>query len=56
MVSKIPVYEHFIKGAKDGIETVIRLLPTLIGLLMAVGILRSSGFLDFFALFGTLLH
>lgn len=51
-VSKVPVYEHFIKGAKDGMGTVIKLLPTLIGLLMAVGILRSSGFLDFL---GTLL-
>jgi len=47
VVSKVPVYEHFIKGAKDGMGTVIKLLPTLIGLLMAVGILRSSGFLEF---------
>lgn len=49
MVSKVSVYEHFIKGAKEGVETVVRLVPTLIGLLMAVGILRSSGFLDFLA-------
>lgn len=49
LVSKIPVYEHFIKGAKDGLQTVVGLVPTLIGLLMAVGILRSSGFLDFLA-------
>ena len=49
MVSKVSVYEHFIKGAKEGVETVVRLIPTLIGLLMAVGILRSSGFLDFLA-------
>lgn len=47
VVSKVPVYEYFIKGAKDGMGTVIKLLPTLIGLLMAVGILRSSGFLEF---------
>lgn len=49
LVSKVPVYEHFMKGAGDGLETVVKLVPTLIGLLMAVGILRSSGFLDFFA-------
>ncbi len=49
MVSKVSVYEHFIKGAKDGLETVVKLVPTLIGLLMAVGVLRSSGFLDFLA-------
>ena len=49
LVSGVPVYEHFIKGAKDGLGTVVRLVPTLIGLLMAVGILRSSGFLEFLA-------
>lgn len=49
IVSGVPVYEHFIKGAKDGLETVVKLVPTLVGLLMAVGVLRSSGFLDFLA-------
>lgn len=49
IVSGVPVYEHFIKGAKDGVETVVKLVPTLVGLLMAVGVLRSSGFLDFLA-------
>ncbi|HJA91951.1 MAG TPA: spore maturation protein [Candidatus Eisenbergiella merdipullorum] len=49
------VYEDFIRGAKDGFHTVIDIMPTLIGLMMAVGILRSSGFLEFFGeLFGTL--
>lgn len=47
LVSGVPAYEHFIKGAKDGLETVVKLVPTLIGLLMAVGIVRSSGFLEF---------
>lgn len=47
LVSRIPVYEHFIKGAKDGLGTVVKLAPTLVGLLMAVGVMRSSGFLDF---------
>jgi len=41
------VYEDFIKGAKDGFHTVIEIMPTLIGLMVAVGILRASGFLDF---------
>lgn len=49
LVSGEPVYEHFIKGAKDGLKTVVGLVPTLVGLLMAVGILRSSGFLEFLA-------
>ena len=42
------VYEDFIRGAKDGFHTVVNIMPTLIGLMMAVGILRSSGFLEFF--------
>lgn len=41
------VYEEFIEGAKDGFHTVIGIMPTLIGLMVAVGILRASGFLDF---------
>lgn len=43
----VNVYDTFIKGAKSGFFTVIRIMPTLIGLMVAVGILRASGFLDF---------
>ena len=46
---KVNVYDVFIKGAKKGFGTVIKIMPTLIGLMVAVGILRASGFLDFFA-------
>lgn len=42
------VYDDFIKGAADGFKTVIGIMPTLIGLMVGVGILRASGFLDFF--------
>lgn len=41
------VYDNFIKGARSGFSTVIKIMPTLIGLMTAVGILRASGFLDF---------
>ena len=41
------VYDNFIKGARSGFLMVIKILPTLIGLMVAVGILRASGFLDF---------
>lgn len=44
---KVDVYDTFIKGAKSGFFTVIRIMPTLVGLMVAVGILRASGFLDF---------
>ena len=42
----VNVYDNFIKGAKSGFFTVIKIMPTLIGLMVAVGILRASGFLD----------
>ncbi len=41
------VYEDFLDGAKSGIRTVVEIMPTLIGLMVAVGILRASGFLDY---------
>lgn len=44
MVSGVKVYESFLKGAKEGLKIVADILPTLIGLLMAVGVLRTSGF------------
>lgn len=45
----IDIYETFIEGAKDGIKTVFQIFPTLVGLMVAVGILRESGALDFFS-------
>ena len=45
----VKVYDTFIQGAREGFLTVIRIMPTLIGLMVAVGILRASGFLDFLA-------
>lgn len=41
------VYQHFVRGARKGFFTVIKIMPTMIGLMVAVGILRASGFLDF---------
>ena len=43
---KIPVYDSFIDGAKDGFKTVLNILPTIIGLMVAVGMIRASGLLD----------
>ena len=44
---KVEVYQSFITGAKRGFSTVIGIMPTLIGLMTAVGILRASGFLEY---------
>lgn len=46
---KVKVYDEFVRGAKKGFHTVIKIMPTLIGLMVAVGILRASGFLGFLA-------
>jgi spore maturation protein B len=46
IASGVKVYECFLKGAKDGLKTVVEIVPTLIGLMAAVGILRASGFFD----------
>lgn len=47
IVSGSHVYDDFIKGAKSGLITVVKIVPTLIALMVGVGILRSSGFLTF---------
>lgn len=46
MIEKKQVFEIFLEGAKEGIEIVINIFPTLIGLFVAIGALRSSGILD----------
>lgn len=45
-ISKIKVFDSFIKGAKEGIETVIKIFPTLVALFLAVSALRNSGILN----------
>lgn len=47
LLSRRPVLDDFIEGAKKGMGTVAGILPTLVGLMVSVGILRASGFLDF---------
>lgn len=49
LTEKVSVYDEFVTGAADGLRTVIKIMPTLIGLMAAVGMLRASGFLDFAA-------
>ena len=46
LVEKNNVFDDFLEGAKEGIEIVFSILPTLIGLFVAIGALRNSGILD----------
>jgi spore maturation protein SpmA len=46
MRKKVNVYEAFIEGAKGGIQTSLTIIPYLVGMLVAIGVLRNSGVLD----------
>lgn len=46
LVEKNKVFDDFLDGAKEGIEIVVSIFPTLIGLFVAIGALRNSGILD----------
>lgn len=45
--NKIDVFDVFLKGATDGVEITLKIFPTLIGLFVAIGMLKDSGILDF---------
>jgi spore maturation protein B len=40
---KVPVYESFVEGAKDGFDTAIRIIPHLVGMMVAISVFRASG-------------
>lgn len=44
---KINVYEAFIEGAKDGFKVAVKIIPYLVAILVAVGVFRTSGMMDF---------
>ena len=46
VLKRVPVYESFIDGAKEGFDISKNLLPYLVGMLCAIGVLRASGALD----------
>lgn len=48
MRSKINVYEAFIDGAKDGFNIAIKIIPYLVAILVAIGVFRASGAMDWF--------
>lgn len=48
LIEKNKVFDTFLDGAKEGLEIVFSIFPTLIGLFVAIGALRSSGIIDEF--------
>lgn len=47
---KLKVYELFIEGAKEGFQVAIRIIPFLVAILVAIGMFRASGAMDYFVL------
>ena len=46
-IKKVNVYDAFIEGAKDGFNIAIKIIPFLVAILVAIGIFRASGAMDF---------
>ena len=46
---KVSVFQVFLQGAATGIETIVRILPTLVGLITAVSMLQASGLMELLA-------
>jgi spore maturation protein SpmA len=46
-IKKINVYDAFIEGAKDGFNIAIKIIPFLVAILVAIGVFRASGAMDF---------
>lgn len=46
LLTKVNVFDEFVDGAKDGLRVVVGIVPTLVGLMVGIGIMRASGSLD----------
>lgn len=47
LLKKVPVYEEFVEGAKEGFQVAVTIIPYLVAILFAIGMFRASGALDF---------
>jgi spore maturation protein SpmA len=47
LVKKVNVYDAFIEGAKEGFNVAIKIIPFLVAILVAIGVFRASGAMDF---------
>lgn len=46
LIKKVPIFDTFLQGAEDGFKTLYSLAPTLVGLIVAVNMLKASGATD----------
>ena len=47
ILKRVPVYEVFVEGAREGFDTAVRIIPYLVAILFAVGMVRASGLMEF---------
>ena len=47
LYKRVPVYESFVEGAKEGFNVAVRIIPYLVAILFAIGMFRASGAMDF---------
>ena len=47
LYKKVPVYESFVEGAKEGFGVAVRIIPYLVAILFAIGMFRASGAMEF---------
>lgn len=46
-IRKVPVYEAFMEGAEEGFSTVVKIIPFLVGMMIAISVFRASGAMDY---------
>lgn len=57
IIKKIPVYETFIEGAKDGVKVSINIIPYIVAIVVAISMFRASGAIEILSsIFGSLLN
>jgi len=47
IIKRVPVFEAFVEGAKEGVPLVVRIIPYMIGILAAMAMFRASGAMDY---------
>lgn len=46
-IKKVPVYEAFVEGAEEGFHTAVRIIPFLVGMMVAISVFRASGAMNY---------
>jgi len=50
IIKKVPVYETFVAGAEEGFSTAVKIIPFLVGMMIAISVFRASGAMEYLAI------